>query len=158
MVDTSSSPPQTPFGLDVVFEQSSEATSSRGEAPSSAAASTFPDFLATELTSCIWLFVVLKRTPLARGTRALHAPSIGDGFCRQPWPECVAGSGGPAGCHLAHVAAGAPRAVSGEDGQSGSRPATTPGGQAGMRTAAPWPRCGVRALRCRGGRSDSPAR
>jgi len=34
MVDKSISPFQTNFGLDLVFEQSNEATSSRGEVPS----------------------------------------------------------------------------------------------------------------------------
>ena len=85
-------------------------------------------------------------------------PSIVGWCCRLPWQGFVAGSVAPEDCHLALVAARAPRAVCGEDGQSDSMLATTPGGRAGVGIAEKWPRFGEPALPLHGEPSDSPVR
>src|SRR5438874_6368551 len=89
----------------------------------------------------------LKQKRAARGTRGPRAPSIFDGFCRRPWLASVVGSVAPDVCLLAHEAARASPEAIREDGQNGSKPATTPGEPRGEEIAGPWPRCGVPALR-----------
>ncbi len=98
----------------------------------------------------------LKRTPLARGKRALRALSIVGWFSPLPWLESGANSVALPVCHLALVAARAPLAALGEDAQSDSTLATTPDGPRGVGHAGQWPRCGVPELRCHDGASDSP--
>src|SRR5262249_42003849 len=98
----------------------------------------------------------LKWKPLARGKRAPRAPSNVGWFCLRPWLGSAVGSVGPPVCRLALVAARAPRAVSGEDTQSDTRPATTQGGPAAVKPVEKSPRCDGPALLRHGGRSDSP--
>src|SRR5215470_7978072 len=100
----------------------------------------------------------LKRTPLARDTRAPREPSIVDWLCRLPSLECVAGSVAPGGCPLVRGAARGRPATIREAGQNDSRHATTPGGPTGVETAVLWPRYGGPAPLFHGGRSDSPVR
>jgi hypothetical protein len=70
--------------------------------------------------------MALKRKSVARGKRALRAPSIVDGFSRLPSPASVAGSVVPGDCPLvAVVARGLPATIR-EDGQNDSMFATTP--------------------------------
>src|SRR5215471_6812698 len=89
--------------------------------------------------------IPLKRTPLARGKRAPRKLSIVDVFSQLPSQGSVAGSVVPPICHRALVAARTPLAVSGEDARNDSTHATTPREPAGVGTAEPLPRCGVRA-------------
>jgi len=101
--------------------------------------------------------LALKQKPAARGTRAPRLPSSVDGFSRLPWPVSAAGSAAPDACHLAFVAARAPRAARHGDAQNGSRLATTLDWRAVAGTAVQWPRFDERAPLSHDGPSDSLA-
>src|SRR6266704_962836 len=140
MVDKSISPFQATFGL--VFS-----SSDRPDRPSPCDMILHPHLA--------WM--PLKQKTAARGTKAPRLPSIVGWFCRLPSPAYVAGSVALPVCHLALVAARAPRAVIREDAQSGNRLATTPDGPAAVKPVGTWPRCVVQGLPRHGARSDSPA-
>src|SRR2546421_10545414 len=100
----------------------------------------------------------LKPKPAARGTRAPPWLSIVGSFFPPPSLEYVVDSVAPAVCHLALVAAPAPRAAKHGDAQNGSRHATTPDWPAAVGTAEQLPRCDEPAQLFHVGPSDSPAR
>jgi len=133
-----------------------QVTSSWSEAPGECCWHLHPP--ASDMIPQLHVFsLAFKRKPLARGTRAPHVSSIVDGFCRLPSPVSGADSVGPAACPLARAAARGLLAWIREDGQNGSRHATTPDGRAGMEIAEPWPGCDELAPLFRAGRSASPA-
>ncbi len=103
----------------------------------------------------VWM--PLKHTPLARGTRAPRLSSIVDGFSPLPSLEYAAGSAVPDVCLLVLAAAQAPLATRHGDEQNDTRRATTPGGPAAAETPEPSPRSVVRAQLRRARPSDSPA-
>src|SRR5215472_12900012 len=102
-------------------------------------------------------FLALKRKLAAMDKRALPGPSIVGSFFLLPWPAYAVGTVAPEACHLALVAARAPRAGSGEDAQNDSTHATIRREPVDVGVVGPWPRCGVSALRRLDESSDSLA-
>ena len=103
-------------------------------------------------------FLALKRTPKARGTRALPWLSIVDSFFPRPKLSSVAGSVAPDGCHLVRQAAGALPATLRVDGQSDTTLTTSLERRRAVASAEPSPRSGVPVQLYRVGQSDSRAR
>src|SRR5215470_3287721 len=102
---------------------------------------------------------MLTRGPTASAIRdgtALPVPSIVGPFSPPPELPYVDDSVAMPVCPRVLVAGPVSLAAQHGGVQNDSRRATTPGGQAGMRTAAPSPRSGERAPLPHVGRSDSP--
>ncbi len=154
MVDNSLSPFQTPFGWFLVLRESSQAFFSSNEAPSACLCEHLHPSARNMRLHHHRVWMPLKHTSLARGTRTPRLSSIVEWFFLLPSPASVAGSVVPSTCPLARTAVRASPAGSGEDVQSDNRPATTPDGPSGVETAETWPRSGEQGQRHHGGRSD----
>src|SRR5712692_9764949 len=100
--------------------------------------------------------VVLKRKPVARGTRAPRVSSIVDGFSRLPSLVSVVGSIAPPACPLALATARVLGAGIGEDAQSDNTLATTPDGPEAVWPVGTWPSFDGPEPLPRDGPSDSP--
>src|ERR1051326_2507960 len=97
MVDKSTTLSKPTLGWMFVIGQSRPAFSSKSEAPIQVPLHA-PALLPRDMTLHPDLaLVALKRKPLARGTRALRAPSIVGWFCQLPWRASAIDSVAPDG-------------------------------------------------------------
>ena len=98
-------PFQAHFGPFFVMGQSSQAFSSRSQAPSECFYEPLPRALYDITLHSYLALVALKRKSTPMDKQARRAPSIVGWFCRRPSPESVDGSVAPPACLCALVAA-----------------------------------------------------